>query len=49
MENSWKICSNLWKVEKSGKKCEKWENLVKVSKVKKVFQKYFLPRKTKKC
>ena len=30
MENSGKICWNLWKVEKFGKKYQKWKNLVKV-------------------
>ena len=32
MENSINICWNLGKVEKSSKKWEKWENLVKVLK-----------------
>ena len=30
MENSGKICWNLWKVEKFGKKYQKWKNFIKV-------------------
>ena len=30
MENSGKICWNLWKVKKSGKKYQKWKIFVKV-------------------
>ena len=30
MENSGKICWNLWKVEKSGKKYQKKKNFIKV-------------------
>ena len=29
MENSGKICWNLWKVEKFGKKYQKWKNVGK--------------------
>ena len=35
MENSVKICWNFWKVEKFGKKYQKWKNLVKFGKVEK--------------
>ena len=50
MENSGKICWNLWKVEKSGKKYQIWKNVgksLKSGKIKKKFEKYFLPRKIK--
>ena len=50
MENSGKICWNLWKVEKSGKKCEKNEKFGKSLKSGKIwtnFEQYFLPRKIK--
>ena len=48
MENSGKICWNLWRVEKSGNKCEKMTIFVKSLKNGKIctnFEQYFLPRK----
>ena len=49
MENSGKICWNLWKVEKSGKKCEKnfGKSLKKIWKILDKFftEQYFLLRK----
>ena len=47
MENSGKICWNLWKVEKSGKKCEKMDfgKSLKSGKIWTNFEQYFLPRK----
>ena len=50
MENSGKICWNLWKVEKFGKKCEKMTIFGKSLKSGKIwtnFEQYFLPRKIK--
>ena len=50
MENSCNICWNLGKVEKSSKKCEKWENLVKVLKSGKfgiILKNIFYPGKMK--
>ena len=50
MENSCNICWNLGKVEKSGKKCEKWKNLVKVLKSGKfgiILKNIFYPGKMK--
>ena len=48
MENSAKICWNLWRVEKFGKKCEKMTLFGKSLKSGKIwtnFEQYFLPRK----
>ena len=49
MENSGKICWNLWRVEKSGKKCEKkiFGKSLKSGKIWTNFEQYFLPRKIK--
>ena len=48
MENSGKICWNLWKVEKSGKKCEKnFGKSLKRGKIWTNFEQYFLLRKKK--
>ena len=50
MENSGKICWNLWKVEKFGKKCEQMTLFGKSWKSGKIwrnFEQYFLPRKIK--
>ena len=46
MENSGKICWNLWKVEKFGKKCEtNFGKSLKSGKIWTNFDQYFLPRK----
>ena len=48
MENSGKICWNLWRVEKFGKKCEKMTLFGKSLKTGKIwtnFEQYFLLRK----
>ena len=46
MENSGKISWNLWRVEKSGKKCEKYfGKSLKSGKIWTNFEQYFLPRK----
>ena len=48
MENSIKICWNLWRVEKSFNKCEKmtiFGKSLKSGKIWKNFKPYFLPRK----
>ena len=46
MENSGKICWNLWRVEKSGKKCEKnFGKSLKSGKIWTNFEQYFLPCK----
>ena len=46
MENSGKICWNLWRLEKSFKKCEKnFGKSLKSGKIWTNFEQYFLPRK----
>ena len=46
MENSGKICWNLFRLEKSGKKCEKkFGKSLKSGKIWTNFEQYFLPRK----
>ena len=46
MENSGKICWNLWRVKKSGKKYEtNFGKCLKSGKIWTNFEQYFLPRK----
>ena len=48
MENFGKICWNLWRVKKFGKRCEKsFGKSLKSGKIWTNFEQYFLPRKIK--